>query len=132
MANPVGKPPWIPTPEIIKKAEEYAALGLTKAQIASCLGIHYDTLNNKTKQYDDFNDAIKRGLDRGIAKYANLLLEHAKDGNSSSVIFFLKARAKWSDNAAVDELHAKIDAIAKAMETNKNGEINHSEKKENS
>jgi hypothetical protein len=111
----MARPQWTPTPEILEKAESYAALGLTKEQIASCLGIGERTLYEKVHDCPQFAQAIKRGLDKGISRMANLLVKHAEAGNSSSVIFFLKARAKWSDNAAIDDLHAKIDKVMEKM-----------------
>ena len=92
-----GQPPWIPTKEIIEQVESYAALGLTKEQIADCLGISYQTLNEKTKEYADFSEAIKRGQSKGIARMANLLTKSADGGSVPAQIFYLKARAKWSD-----------------------------------
>lgn len=108
----VGRPPWVPTPEILEKAESYAALGLTKEQIASCLGIGESTLYDKENNYPEFADAIKRGLDKGIARMANLLIKHAEAGNVPSVIFFLKARAKWSDQ--------NLEEVDKAIKTELN------------
>ena len=108
----MARPEWIPTPATIEKVEGYAALGLTKEQIASCLGISYQTLNEKTKYYPEFADAIKAGLDKGIARMANLLIKHAESGSVPSVIFFLKARAKWSDQ--------NIEEVEKAIKTELN------------
>lgn len=96
-----GRPPWIPYDN--EKVESLAARGLTKEQIASCLGISYQTLNEKSKEFADFADAIKRGQDKGISIVANALFEGAKSGNTTAQIFFLKARAKWRDVEAVVE-----------------------------
>jgi|SRR6478736_5967279 len=119
----MGRPEWIPTPETLEKVEGYAALGLTKEQIASCLGISYQTFNEKTKEYSEFSDAVKRGLDKGIARMANLLIKHAEGGNVPSVIFFLKARAKWSDQnieevekAIKNELNAVREMVQKCLQ----------------
>lgn len=97
----VGRPPWIPPdPE---KVESLAARGLTMEQIASCLGIHYATLAEKRKEFVEFDEAIKRGRDKGISIIANSLYESAKEGNTTAQIFFLKARAKWSEH--YDQYH---------------------------
>jgi hypothetical protein len=93
----MGRPPWIPTKEILEQVETYASRGLTKQQIADCLGIHYDTLNEKSKAYPDFSEAIKIGQAKGIAHVANLLITSAEQMNVSAQIFYLKSRAKWSD-----------------------------------
>lgn len=119
----MGRPEWIPTPEILEQAEGYAALGLTREQIASCLGISKTTLYDKAVDYPEFADAIKRGLDKGIARMANLLVKHAEGGNVPSVIFFLKARAKWSDQnieevekVIKNELNAVREMVQKCLQ----------------
>ncbi len=109
----MGRPAWVPTPEILNQAESYAALGLTREQIASCLGIGKTTLYDKSIEYPEFAAAIKTGLDKGIARMANLLIKHAEAGSVPSVIFFLKARAKWSDQN-LDEVK---DAIKNELDT---------------
>ena len=119
----MGRPAWEPTPEILEQAEGYAALGLTREQIANCLGIGKTTLYDKSIEYPELSAAIKRGLDKGIARMANLLLKHAEGGNVSSVIFFLKARAKWSDQnieevekAIKNELTAVREMVQKCLQ----------------
>ena len=111
----MARPGWIPTPERLEQVESYAALGLNKQQIADCLGIHYDTLNEKNKAYPEFSEALSRGQSKGIARMTNLLLKHAEAGNSSSVIFYLKARAKWSDNPDLHQLKDDMDELKKLM-----------------
>lgn len=90
-----GRPKWIPPdPE---KVESLAARGLTLQQIAHCLGISYQTLNEASKEYVEFAEAIKRGKDKGISIVANSLFEAAKKGNVTAMIFFLKCSAKWKE-----------------------------------
>lgn len=108
----MARPKFEITEEIIKKAESLAANGLTKQEIADCLDIHYDTLNEKTKQYPEFSAAIIRGKSKGIGMMANNLVKLAKGGNAAANIFWLKARAKWKEG---DEDVA--DMIAKAEKT---------------
>jgi hypothetical protein len=95
--HPGGRPKWIPTPKDILKAEELAARGLTKEQIAHYLCISYDTLNERTKEIAEFSDAIKRGQAFGIEKIANSLFETALSGNVTAQIFYLKSRAGWKE-----------------------------------
>jgi hypothetical protein len=121
MSNPVGRPPWIPSDENIKQVHKYASLGLTQQQIADCLGISINTYCEKKHEFPEFNEAIKRGMSKGIANVAESLVENATTGNVSAQIFYLKARAKWSDNAAIDDLHAKIDKVMEKMGEKSNG-----------
>lgn len=44
-----------------------------------------------------FSDAVKRGRARGISYVAGKLIERIREGNVSATIFYLKARANWSD-----------------------------------
>jgi len=121
MTHPGGRPPWIPGKEAIEKVEEYASLGLTKEQIANCLGISYQTFNEKTKEYQEFSDAVKRGQDKGIAKVAEKLIINVNLGNVPAQIFYLKARAKWSDNDSADVKMLK-EMIMQLLEVKGNGQ----------
>lgn len=115
----MGNALWVPTKDILERAESYAALGLNREQIASCLGIGKTTLYDKSKDYPEFAEAIKVGMDKGIARMANLLIKHAEAGSVPSVIFFLKARAKWSDQN-VDEVEKviknELDAVREMVQ----------------
>lgn len=92
-----GRPKFEINPDVIEKVESLAANGLTKEEVALCLGISYQTLNEKTKENSDFSEAISRGKAKGIAVMANNLVKLAKAGNAAANIFFLKARAKWRE-----------------------------------
>lgn len=81
----------------LKKVEEFAARGLTQEQIANALGISERTLYERKKDSADFADAIKRGQSKGIAEVANVLFQKAITGETAAAIFFLKARAGWSE-----------------------------------
>ncbi len=94
-----GRPKFEITPDIIKRVEVYAAQGLTQEQIARCLGICYQTLNEKKKEYSDFSEAIKAGRAKGLAIISNALFVGAKGGNTTAQIFYLKNRGPedWKD-----------------------------------
>ena len=96
-----GRPKWMP-PDL-DKVESLAARGLTKQQIAHCLGISYQTLNERSKEYTDFADAIKKGEAKGISIIANALYESGKSGNTTAQIFYLKCRAKWREEEPIDD-----------------------------
>lgn len=95
----MGRPAFEITEDVLKQAEAYASQGLTKKQIARVLGICYDTLNEKQKEFPEFSEAIKRGQAKGIAKISNALFTNASDGNTVAQIFYLKNRApkQWRD-----------------------------------
>jgi predicted transcriptional regulator len=82
---------------MIQKAGEMAARGLTQEQIASCLGMGESTIYAKFKEYPEFEDAIKRGRDKGINIVANALFENATSGDKIAQMFYLKCRAGWKE-----------------------------------
>jgi len=87
-----GRPKFEVTAEILAKAKELASHGLTLQQIAYSLGIHYDTLNERRKEYPEFSEAIKEGKALGIQKVTNALFEKATEGDNTAMIFYLKNR----------------------------------------
>ncbi len=114
MANTVIKI----TKEMIEKAEMLAGDGLTKQEIAHCLGIGHSTLYEKLKDNTELSEAINRGKSKGIAMMANNLVTLAKNGNAAANIFFLKARAKWreGDEDNSDILNKANEALNKMQE----------------
>ena len=94
----VGRPKFEITEAIMKKAEDYAAKGLTIDQIAAVLGISDATIYERQHEYPDFYDALKRGRGTGIANVTSALYEKATvDKDNTAMIFYLKNRAGWVD-----------------------------------
>lgn len=81
----------------LAKVEAFAARGLSQEQIADALGISERTLRNRKQESSEFAEAIKRGQSKGIAQVANALFEKVKGGDTTAMIFFLKARAGWKE-----------------------------------
>lgn len=86
----------------LKQVETLAANGLTQQQIADALGISARTLYNQKKLNADFAEAIKKGKAKGIAIVTNKLMEQAKEGNTTAIIFFLKTQAGWKERQEID------------------------------
>ena len=96
--NPVGRPKFEVTEEVLQEVEELAGQGLTVNQIATCLGVSPATIYNKQAQYLEFLETIKKGEASGIEQVTNALFENATvDRNVPSIIFYLKNRAGWVD-----------------------------------
>ena len=95
----MGRPKIQIAADIISEAERLASRGLTKEQIAYCLGFSADTLSRREKDSADFAEAIKEGKAQGIADVANALYESAMAGSIPGQIFFLKNRdpSNWKD-----------------------------------
>ena len=95
----VGRPLIEITPEICKKAKKLSAQGLTKEQIAQNLGMSYDTLNEKSKAYSEFSEAIAIGKAEGIKQVTNALFDKASEGDVPAMKYFLNNRDNdnWKD-----------------------------------
>ena len=108
--NPVGRPKFEVTEEVLARTERAMAQGLTKEQCAGVLGISVSTFQLYQAEYSEFSEAIKKGEASGIEQVTNALFENATvDRNVPSIIFFLKNRAGWVDKqeiaATVDQNH---------------------------
>jgi hypothetical protein len=104
----VGKKPWVPTKEIIKKVEELASRGMEQQDIALCIGIGISTFHNKKNEFQELEDAVKRGRAKGVSHVTNALLKNIDLGNVTAQIFYLKTQAKWRDNFDAS-INLKVD-----------------------
>ncbi len=107
-----GRPPFEITKKVLETVESYASRGLNQQQIADALGISYGCLAEKKNEYDDFNEAIKRGKAKGIAHVANNLLKNVENGNVTAQIFYLKTQAKWKETDALELTGKDGESIA--------------------
>ena len=100
--NPVGRPKFEITDEVLLNVENLMTKGLTKEQAAGMLGVSVSTFMLHQSENSEFSDAIKRGQARGIDAVTNALFEKATiDRDNTAMIFFLKNRAGWVDNQEV-------------------------------
>ena len=107
--NPVGRPKFEVTEEVLARTERAMAQGLTKEQCAGVLGISVSTFMLHQAENSEFSDAIKTGEASGIEQVTNALFENATvDRNVPSIIFFLKNRAGWKD---VKDMNVKDEKI---------------------
>ena len=95
-----GRPKILITAQMIRKAETLASKGLTKEQIARCLGMGLSTLMEKQINYPEFLESLKKGKARGLGTITNALFQSAKNGNTTAQIFYLKNRDpdNWREN----------------------------------
>ena len=100
--NPVGRPRFQITPEVLERTERLMAQGLTKEQCSAALGIHIATFMVYQAENSEFSEAIKRGQASGIDQVTNALFENATvERDNTAIIFFLKNRAGWVDKKEV-------------------------------
>jgi len=96
--NPVGRPKFEVTDEVLENTRRFMAQGLTKEQCAAALGISRSKFFEIQEQNVDFLDAIKRGEAMGIEEVTNALFENATlERDNTAIIFYLKNRAGWVD-----------------------------------
>ena len=100
----------------LAKVEALASRLLSKEQIAISLGIGTTTLYSRQKENVEFEEAIKRGREKGVATIANKLVESAIDGNTTAQIFILKTHGgqEWKDKQDINligELEVKNKSL---------------------
>ena len=96
--NPVGRPKFGITPEVLARTERAMAQGLTKEQCAGALGISVSTFQLYQAENSEFSEAIKKGEASGIEQVTNALFENATvERDNTAIIFYLKNRAGWVD-----------------------------------
>ena len=100
----------------LAKVEALASRLLTKEQIAISLGISVDTLYSRQRENQEFQDAIKRGREKGVATIANKLVESAIDGNTTAQIFILKTHGgqEWKDKQDIN-LSGELEVKNKSL-----------------
>ena len=89
-----------------EKVETLAGQGLSKKEIAYCIGIGESTVYKKQKVDVEFRDALKKGRAAGLKTVTNALMVNAvmptptaPGGNVTAQIFYLKNRSpdRWQD-----------------------------------
>lgn len=92
-------------PVDLEKVKELAAHGQSQGQIAINLGISRSTLQNRKRENEQFDQAIKEGKAIALQKVENTLFEMATSGeNPGATIFYLKTRGggEWSEKQQID------------------------------
>lgn len=98
----IGRPPFEITLEICEQAHDHARNGLTRDEIAVCLGMGTATLFEKMRDYPEFLQAIKKGAEKGKATVANKLYELCMAGNLGAICWFEKTRCGRSDKIDIN------------------------------
>jgi hypothetical protein len=84
----------------LAKIEQFAALGLTREQVAHNLGFSFKTWTRYNTD-GSLEDAYMKGKSKGISVIANALYQKAKQGNTTAQIFFLKCNG-WKESSEVE------------------------------
>ena len=86
-----GRPAHLPTDDTRKQVYELSRVGTRYEDIAEVISISDDTLVKHYKK------ELKLGRIEANAAVAGTLFEKAKNGDTSSMIFWLKSRAQWKE-----------------------------------
>lgn len=94
---------WL-TEDGLTLLEGWARDGLTDEQISRNMGINKATIYDWKKRFADISNALKKGKEVVDYEVENALLEKAKGGDVTAMIFWLKNRRpeKWRDKPVVD------------------------------
>lgn len=86
----------------LKKVEEYAQVCNSEEEIARALGVSYSTLQRRKKDCEEFEEAIKRGKAKANIFVGGKLMQKIKDGDTASIIFYLKSRCGWKETQRLE------------------------------
>lgn len=119
----MARPAITLTVDEVREVETLAAL-LNQDQIADYLGIARNTFRAICERDAEVLERYKRGKAKAIAHVANGLLQKARAGDTTSMIFYLKTQAGWRETerpepappsqgtSARDRLAELLDTIA--------------------
>ena len=87
----------------LDRVAELAGRGLTRAEIASYLGISETTLYNRKRESEEFDAAIKSGRAQAAQEVANALYQKAvTEKDLGAIIWYEKTRRGLSDKQAIE------------------------------
>jgi len=98
MSN-AGRPPHEATEQTRLQVKTLAAVGIRHEDIAAKLNICADTL---TKYY---REELTSGVIDANATIGKSLYEKAKSGDTASMIFWLKTRARWKEVHTIENIY---------------------------
>ena len=98
-----GRPPFEVTQAVLDRVEHCASIGLNLGQTAAVLGISYETLNERRKEFPEINQIIEKGKSIGVEGVAGALHDKAMSGDITAIKYYLGNRAKddWSDRQGI-------------------------------
>ncbi len=70
---------------------------LSNDQIAQFYGITRDGLQRRLRRTSELRVALDKGRARALTMVAGSLLRKVRDGDTASIIFYLKTRGGWSE-----------------------------------
>ena len=102
MTSSAGVPYQLPKVDL-DEIEMMASVGMTTKQIADALHINPSVFGRLQKNDPLVQEAIDRGMARGVKMVTDALFQNAMKGNVAAQIFFLKNKAQWADKQELDQ-----------------------------
>jgi len=88
--------------ENLARVESLAASGLSVSQIGAYFGVSHAGIYSLKKRMPELQMSIDKGRAIGIGAVAQKLRTEAEAGNMQAAIFYLKAKAGWTEKVQVD------------------------------
>ena len=95
-----GRPRWQP-PDFVE-VERIAKTGVGFQHIADCLGISLATLNRRRKDFEKFEQAIRRGRARGIVRTAEIIDAGIENGDMHAAVQRMRCVGGWREKQEVE------------------------------
>lgn len=99
------------TKAVLKEIEILGGHGATLENIRAYYGVGKNKFYVICEKQPRVVEAIFRGRTRTVLSVAGLLLEKAKGGNVTAMIFYLKTQGRWTENHIVGLTDAVRDKI---------------------
>lgn len=80
----------------LSRVRELAAMQLSIADIAGCLGVSRRCLFARMKNDPNTRAAYQRGLAEGILKAADVIFKSIENGNVKAALYFLRVKGGWA------------------------------------
>lgn len=90
-----GRPPHVPTEATRQTVALHATVGTRQEVIAEILGISVDTLQNY------YRSELDTSREKANAAVGGALYKKAMSGDTASMIFWLKTRARWRETVDI-------------------------------
>lgn len=97
-----GRPLVELTEEQIEQVEKLSSV-LNTAQLSDYLGISHVTFKAIRDRDERVSFAYKNGKAKAIAKVAGNLVSKAMEGDTASMLFYLKTQAGWKETTHVQQ-----------------------------
>ena len=85
---------------------------LTKGQLADYFGMCENTFREIEARQPEVNEAYKKGRASQIATIAQNLVGKALDGDTSSMMFYLKTQAGWKETSIIQSENKDVKTFS--------------------